>query len=327
MMRRFIEACALLALLVMGCATPKPIKPSYVEVIRVSQSDRELMLDVDAERGCSGGIRKCRTACLEQEHHTACVGMAMAYHRGSGVMRDADAVFAYEARACALGSATGCRYFANTLTQEHDYRAAAVNLYDRACRAGDEKACEIRLRRALGGRPGDPEAWASLARVAGTFCTEFHRASECELVGDIKRLGLAGQRDAGRAKMFYDLACQYAGNDAQRCFASHGHYGLSVYDYLPARLHPTPALRMAYANWRLGAESSRARPRIQVALCVTAFGSTHDVRIVTSSGDERVDEGVLAMLREAEFPPIRLIDDPRQVVGCMRDVWFNVGAP
>lgn len=241
------------------------------------------------------GVAECERACNEEADGDACMVASIAHGQGLGGPKDAASMQAFERRACELGVALGCEYFANDFvrSEDPDELDLAREHYDRACLGGRASACSsagiLALRLDATGEPRDPRAAFERYQQA----CDGGEPLACGTAGDLLTFGIGTPANAEAATASFRKACDGAIPAGCHNAVPHAEHWLAAgtVDVLLEQLHaPDPAFSIenAPSGWH--------------AEMVTRTCFTHasiepvSVRLVESSGQPTVDAVVLGTL-------------------------------
>ena len=164
-----------------------------------SIDDSELVVPADCSRS---GRKACEAACARDDG-AACLAASIAHRKRRNKMME------YEQRACELGEAQGCLFYANNFKGGDDADPAQARHYSElACKLGSGDGCVWLAKQALrpdaegSERMGDPKAareyWSAACEAEPTRCGGL---------ADFEALGLGGPQDEDAARAHYKVAC------------------------------------------------------------------------------------------------------------------------
>ena len=240
------------------------------------------------------GVAECERACNEEADGGACMVASLAHGQGLGGPEDRASMQAFEQRACELGVALGCEYFANNFfrSEDPDELDVAREHYDRACLGGRANACWsagiLALRLDADGEPKDPRAAFERYQQA----CDGGEPLACATVGDLLTFGIGTRADPQAAAASFRKACD--GNIPAGCHNAEPHaehWLTGAVSVLLEPLHaPDPAFSIANAPSGWHAE-------MVTRTCFThASIEPVSVHLVESSGQPSVDAVVLGTL-------------------------------
>lgn len=201
---------------------------------------------------------------------------------------------AYELRACELGIGQGCEYYAaNFPWNEDEGVRAAIEYYERACKAGRLSGCvtlgSIALRIDPTGKPTDPRA----AELRFREACDMDDAGACAQLADLWVLGIGGTETKAMARSRYEEACIH--NHANACHNARNDDELRL--TIPFRtvfelVHgPNPVVRPM-------AMPPAWRAPVKVRVCLDRDSSTPTrVELVEVSGVPEIDALVIETLK------------------------------
>lgn len=267
----------------------------------------ELPSDAPQHTCASTGVSACETACNQQSDGEACLVASIAHGQGLTVPKDDASMKAFERRACDLGVALGCEYYANNFARSKQAEELELSreYFDRACRAGRGSSCsragQILLSPTTPGEPADARAALGYFRQA----CEAGEPWSCSVMGDLQTFGIGTPKNPTMAATSYRTACD--GGDANGCHNAEGaaeHWLTVRYDLLLEALHdPDPAflLQDAPPGWR-------AKVTARVCMAHDALEPKH-VEVIESSGQPALDAVVVDTLqgwRLRAWPSLKL---------------------
>lgn len=196
-----------------GCA-PAPLQDG---------AENPWVLELDPSRA---DVRSRVKAC-EMGEAMACEAAASAYSYGYTSRRDAARAQALRRRGCVLGGAESCWRL------ERDEAIPPLERFEvasGACERGLASSCTASVDLAVDLVVQNSEGHARLLSATRRACEVD--AEQCHFLADMYALGLAGERDLGRARELHARACDAAG-DRECDFPVTGR---TVSVSLPARL-------------------------------------------------------------------------------------------
>lgn len=162
------------------------------------------------------GLDACASAC-ERDSGPACLAASVALERADSP--EPRRVMALQQRACGLGVAQGCEWYARSVALSPGSDPAVIDEYlGKACDGELASACIRRGLNALA--PREDGVTADAASKALTRACELGEVSACAMIVDLKMLGLGLPRDETVAKRDYAEVCALGRSRKQPQYAA-----------------------------------------------------------------------------------------------------------
>ena len=230
----------------------------------------------------SQGQAACEAAC-DANDGSACLAASIAYGPKSKTP-DAARMEAYELKACDLGVAVGCRYYANNFGDDPQ---KARTYFLKGCEGGDWTACKSAINKGLRVEDSGDFVSPEATRRAAQMACDREWVNGCLVLADLQALGIGGTRDVEAARKLYAAACKPKNpSSCENATTLESEIDIHRLTFnLLERLHyadPDFAVAGAGSNWKA---------KVAVRACFDkADSNPKRIAIVESSGNPDIDE-------------------------------------
>jgi TPR repeat protein len=171
-------------------------------------------------RDVAKAVRLLQRACDLNPGSMGCTNLGFLLHQGETVPKDEVRALGLLARACDAQSWQGCYWLGEIYAgSERNDPALALQVWERACKAGDQRSCTGQALFLVEGKGGVTKDTKRAVPLLETACKK-EVAAACTLLGNLTIEGDGVTRDVERARSVYAKGC--TDDNPQGCYI----YGL-----------------------------------------------------------------------------------------------------